>query len=176
MKPHQLLLTLLFAALPVVLAAPALADTGATAAHILVIGGSLVITVPVSALTLTAGPSSDSSSTVSGPLGQVQVNDASGAGAGSSWVVNVVSSVLTPAMGSAVSADAVGYLAGTISQLGEATVIAHDPIGLSVVIPAVTATGITGHNSATWNPTITLALPGGSVAAAYTGTITHSVS
>jgi hypothetical protein len=39
----------------------------------------------------------------------------------------------------------------------------------------VTATGITGDNSATWNPTITIAVPGGMAAGIYSATITHSV-
>jgi hypothetical protein len=43
------------------------------------------------------------------------------------------------------------------------------------VAPAVTATGITGDNSATWNPTINVAVPGGMAAGVYSATITHSV-
>lgn len=53
--------------------------------------------------------------------------------------------------------------------------------GLTVVlfavsITAMTATGITGDNSATWNPTITVAVPGGMAANVYSATITHSVA
>jgi hypothetical protein len=39
----------------------------------------------------------------------------------------------------------------------------------------VTATGITGNNSATWNPTITVTVPGGMATGVYAATITHSV-
>jgi len=46
---------------------------------------------------------------------------------------------------------------------------------LLVAIAAVTATGITGDNSATWNPTINVAVPGGMAAGVYSATITHSV-
>ena len=42
-------------------------------------------------------------------------------------------------------------------------------------LAAVTATGITGDNSATWNPTINVAVPGGMAAGVYSATITHSV-
>ena len=42
-------------------------------------------------------------------------------------------------------------------------------------IMAVTATGITGDNSATWSPTINVAIPGGIAAGVYSATITHSV-
>jgi hypothetical protein len=47
---------------------------------------------------------------------------------------------------------------------------------LTAVAPAVTATGITGDNSATWTPTINVAVPGGTAAGIYSGTITQSVS
>jgi len=39
----------------------------------------------------------------------------------------------------------------------------------------VTATGITGDNSATWNPTINVTIPGGTVVGTYSGTITQSI-
>ncbi len=45
----------------------------------------------------------------------------------------------------------------------------------TTVAPVVTATGITGDNSATWNPTINVFVSGGHAAGTYTGTITHSV-
>jgi hypothetical protein len=32
-----------------------------------------------------------------------------------------------------------------------------------------------GNNSASWNPTITVAIPAGTVAGAYSAVITHSV-
>jgi len=39
----------------------------------------------------------------------------------------------------------------------------------------VTATGTTGSNSATWNPTINVTVPGGTIYGVYSGTITHSL-
>ena len=42
----------------------------------------------------------------------------------------------------------------------------------SRAVPAVTATGITGDNSATWNLTITVTVAGGKAAGVYSGTIT----
>jgi hypothetical protein len=44
------------------------------------------------------------------------------------------------------------------------------------VSAAVTASAISGDNSAIWNPTITVTIPGGTAAGVYTATITHSVS
>jgi hypothetical protein len=69
----------------------------------------------------------------------------------------------------------VSYSAGTITKVGTATYTANDPSNLTGVSPVVTATGITGDNSATWNPTVTVTVPGGMAAAVYSATITHSV-
>lgn len=64
---------------------------------------------------------------------------------------------------------------GTIQKVGTATFTANDPSDLTGVVPAVTATGITGDNSATWNPTINVTVGGGMAAGVYSGTITHSI-
>jgi hypothetical protein len=69
----------------------------------------------------------------------------------------------------------VSYAAGSITKVGTATYTADDPSDLTGVAPSVTATGITGDNSATWDPTITVTVPGGMAAAVYSATITHSV-
>jgi hypothetical protein len=70
----------------------------------------------------------------------------------------------------------VSYTAGPITKVGTATFTANDPTNLTGVVAAVTATGITGDNSATWNPTITVTLAGGMAAGIYSATITHSVA
>ena len=62
-----------------------------------------------------------------------------------------------------------------ITKVGTATFTANNPNNLTGVSPVVTATGITGDNSATWNPTINVAVPGGMAAGTYSATITHSV-
>jgi hypothetical protein len=90
-------------------------------------------------------------------------------------VASAISTAFTPPSGPAIPASAVGYTAGAITKVGTATYTANDPVNLTGVAPAVTATGITGDNSATWNPTINVAVPGGIAANVYTATITHSV-
>jgi hypothetical protein len=50
------------------------------------------------------------------------------------------------------------YSVGTITKVGTATFTANHPGNLTGVSPAVTATGITGDNSAAWNPTISVAV------------------
>jgi hypothetical protein len=153
------------------------ADTsGGTAATMTILGGSLSITVPSDAGNLGTATNTVLGTTVSGELGIVQVDDARSAIAGSGWVVTVISTAFTPPAGPAIAASAVGYVAGTITKVGTATYTANDPLVLTAVVAAVTATGITGDNSATWNPTINIAVPGGMAAGVYSGTITHSVT
>lgn len=160
------------AALSIGLTMPAAAETGAT---VTVTGGALTITVPVDAGNLGTRANSVSGGVISGPLGQVQVNDARSAVAGSGWVASVISTAFTPPVGPAIPAANVGYTVGTIVQVGTATYTANDPPNLTGVAPAVTATAITGDNSATWNPTINVTVPGGMAAAVYSATLTHSV-
>jgi hypothetical protein len=150
-------------------------QTGATNATITVQGGFLAITVPTDAGNLGTRQNSVTGGTISGPLGQVQVSDARSAAAGSGWVTSVISSAFTPPAGPAIAASAVSYTVGPITKVGTATYTANNPGNLTGVSPAVTATGITGDNSATWNPAINVAVPGGMAAGVYSAIITHSV-
>jgi hypothetical protein len=157
-------------------ALPALADTtGTSAAKITVQAGFLSITVPTDAGNLGTRTNTVSGGTISGALGPVSVSDARSAVAGSGWVMSVISTAFTPLVGPAIAASAVSYTTGPITKLGTATYTANDPGNLTGVSPAVTATGITGDNSASWNPTINVAVPGGIAAGTYFATITHSV-
>lgn len=155
-------------------AIPASAD-GPTSAQVTLQGGFLEITVPAAAGNLGTRTNTVTGGTISGPLGQVQVNDARSAVAGSGWVVSVISTAFTPFAGPTIAASAVSYTAGPITKVGTATYTANNPTNLTGVVPAVTATGITGDNSATWTPTINVAVPGAMAAGVYTATITHSV-
>lgn len=148
---------------------------GVTAATITVQGGVLSISVVPDAGNLGSLPDTVAGGAVSGPLGQVQVNDARSAAAGSGWVASVISTAFTPPAGPAIAASLVAYTAGPITKVGTATYTANNPTNLTGVVAAVTATGITGDNSATWTPTITVTVAGGMAAAVYSATITHSV-
>jgi hypothetical protein len=154
-------------------ALPAAADT--TTATVTVTGGSLSISAPPAAGSLGSRANTVPGGTISGSLGVVQVNDARSAAAGSGWVASVISSAFTPPSGPAIPASAVSYTVGAITKIGTATFTANNPEDLTGVAPAVTATGITGDNSASWNPTINVAVPGGFAAGVYSATITHSV-
>jgi hypothetical protein len=158
------------------LAVPAAASPpGATGATITITGGTLAISVPSAAVDLGTRADTVGGGTISGQLGSVQVTDARSAAAGSGWVASVISSAFTPPAGPAIPASNVSYTTGPITKVGTATYTADDPADLTGVAPAVTASGITGDNSATWNPTINVAVPGGMAAGVYTATITHSV-
>lgn len=162
------------AALMLAIAGPASAST--TAATVTVTGGALSITAPANAGNIGSIADTVLGGTISGPLGQVQVNDARSAAAGSGWVATVISTAFTPVSGPTIGAASVGYTAGPITKVGTATFTANNPPDLTGAVAAVTATGITGDNSATWNPTINVAVAGGTIAGVYSGTITHSVS
>ncbi|MGA9316141.1 MAG: hypothetical protein WBV77_16120 [Solirubrobacteraceae bacterium] len=152
------------------------ASAAETSATVTVTGGALSMTVPVSAGNLGTRENTVSGGTISGQLGEVQVSDARAAAAGSGWVVTVISTAFTPPSGPTIGAAEVGYIAGVITKLGTATFTANNPTNLTGVVPAVTATGITGDNSATWDPTINVFVAGGMAASVYSGTITQSVS
>lgn len=176
MRTYRLVVAIAAGMLTLGLALPASADaTGGTAATVTVQGGFLSITVPADAGSLGTWTNIVGGGTLSGPLGQVQVTDARSAPAGSGWVASVISTAFTPSAGPAIPASAVSYTAGTITKVGTATYTANDPGNLTGVSPAVTATGITGDNSATWNPMIHVNVPGGMAAGVYSATITHSV-
>jgi hypothetical protein len=162
-----------FGLLAIGAAQPASADT--TVATVTVTGGSLSISAPANAGNLGTRANTVTDGSISGSLGQVQVLDARSAAAGSGWVASVISSAFTPPAGPAIAASAVSYTAGTITKVGTAVYTANDPGNLTGVSPAVTATAITGDNSATWNPTISVLVPGGTAAGVYSATITHSV-
>jgi hypothetical protein len=150
--------------------------TGGTPATITVTGGALSITVPTGTANLGTRSNTVGGGTISGPLGAVQVSDARSAAAGSGWSATVISTAFTPPAGPAIAASAVSYNAGAITKVGTATYTANNPGDLTAVVPAVTASGITGDNSATWNPTISVVVPGGTAAGVYAATITHSVA
>jgi hypothetical protein len=175
MRTHSLLAAIVAGMLTLGIPASAWADTGTTTASITVLAGSLSITVPAGPVSLGSKANAVLGMTISGPLGQVQVTDARSPAAGSGWITTVIATAFTPTPGTAIAASAVSYVAGPITKVGTATYTANDPGNLTGVSPAVTATGITGDNSATWTPTISVIVPGGAAAGDYVATITHSV-
>jgi hypothetical protein len=177
-RPHHVLLALLAALVGSLAAAPAaIADQTATSqATITLEAGGLSITAPSDAGNLGTRSNQVGATTVSGQLGEVQVTDARDAPAGSGWTATAISTAFTQTAGPSIGAASVGYTAGAISAVGTATYAANDPANLTGVSAVVTATAITGNNTATWNPTIQVAVGANMPAGIYLGTITHSVS
>jgi hypothetical protein len=173
MRTRAILIMSTIYAMAVVTALPAAAAT--TPVSVTLTGGALSITVPTAAVSLGTRVNTVAPGTISGALGEVSVSDARSAAAGSGWVASVISTALTPPSGPTIGAVKIGYTAGPITKVGTATYTANDPPDLTGLVAAVTATGITGDNSATWNPTINVTIDGGKVAGVYSGTITHSV-
>ena len=136
--------------------------------------GSLRISVPTGTVDLGTQANTVPGEIFSGPLGQVQVNDTRNGTTG--WVASVISTAFTKSGGQTIAASAISYsINRTITKAGTASYTANNPNNLTSPSPAVTAKGIYGDNSASWNPTISLAAPGGTVVGTYTATITHSV-
>jgi hypothetical protein len=159
----------LFASLPTAVSA------NTTTATVTITGGSLSISVPTDAGNLGTHANTVEGSTISGELGDVQVTDARSAAAGSEWSASVISTAFTPSSGPTIGAADVGYAVGDVAQIGTATYVTHDRADLTGVVPVVVASAITGDNSATWNPTINVYIPGGTLPGVYSGIITHSV-
>ena len=162
-------------ALSAMLALPASAAADATELTVTVTGGSLSISVPTNAGNLGSVEYAVDDTVISGQLGEVRVTDARGAVAGSDWVASAISTALTPPVGPTIGAAEIGYTVGSIDEHGTATYTSHNRDDLVGNLPVVTADAITGNNSATWDPTINVSVPGGTAPGVYSGTITHSV-
>ncbi|MEV6862025.1 hypothetical protein AB0M44_13615 [Streptosporangium subroseum] len=165
------------AALAAAFALPAAAaPTGDTIVTFEITAGTLDITVPATA---DLGAVAAGATSVSGQLGAVTVTDTRGA-LDATWTATVSSTSFTTGGATAaetIPASAVTYTPGAATATsGTATFTPGTAADLATPITAFSATAIVGNNSATWNPTITVALPPAAVAGTYTGTITHSVA
>ena len=111
---------------------------------------------------------------LAGRLGQVKVTDQRGGETG--WTASVLGTPFTSPDGATITGASVHYTAGVIATVGTVSCAANDPTGLTAGTAVVTATEVNGNNAATWNPTISVALPNGVAPNVYTAKFTHSVS
>jgi hypothetical protein len=136
--------------------------------------GVLSMTAPVTGNLGTNGPGT----TISGQLGAVIVTD-NRALLSAAWTATASASAWTTGAGTlpeTIPAGDVVYDPGTISTTGTITA-GGTPITLSATAtPVVTGTAGIGDNSATWFPTLSVAVPAAAVVGSYTGILTHSVS
>lgn len=164
-------------------AGPARAATsGDTTTTFALTAGALAITVPASKAL--GSVATGTATTASVQLGSVSVADGRGALLGA-WTTSVSSTDYTT--GAATSNETIAkanadYWSGAAtSTTGVGTftpgqLLAANKVTLATSRTAFSATVVVGNNSATWNPTVNVIIPGASVAGDYTGTITHSVA
>lgn len=149
-------------------ASPASADD--TATTFTLTGGQLTLSV-VGTATLTDEASGVDANTITGTLGVVTVDDARGGTTG--WEASAGSSTFT-GTGLSVSTD-VAYANGTVTETGTNTVAADSTASISTARAVATATAVSGNNTASWDPTLTVSMPAGALAGDYAGTVTTSL-
>jgi alpha-tubulin suppressor-like RCC1 family protein len=142
--------------------------------------GMLAIAVP-SVATL---PGPAPGGTASAQLGTVTVTDTRGL-ATASWMVMVTATAFSTGSGTGpqtIPPSHISYWSGpATATTGTGTFTpgqlnAASAVNLSAARTAFSLTGGSGSNSASWNATVSVAVPASAVAGTYTATITHSVA
>jgi hypothetical protein len=176
MKPRPLLIAgVLGGLLTLVTPVMAAADDDTSTLEVTVAGGELEISVKTETRDLGTVQNTSDGTIISGTLGMVTVRDNRNAAAGSSWVATAVATELRPKKGHGISAVNIQYRAGPVDKQGNCTIRASKAVTLSRSRAVVTATEISGNNTASWTPRITVSIPAGVVSGTYKGVITHSV-
>lgn len=150
-------------------------QASATPVSITVEAGTLSISAPTAMVDLGTVTTAEQT-VISGTLGSVEVVDERNAATDAQWVASVVATDFANSSGGVIPAAAIDYRVGHISHSSSGTFTALDPSGLATTSPVVRGTDLAGPNSASWSPTITVAVPSESMAGTYTASITHSVS
>jgi uncharacterized repeat protein (TIGR01451 family) len=148
---------------------------GQCTATVSIISGVLSMTAPASADLGAAPPGG----TIEGSLGTVQVTDTRGFGAG--WTASASSTNFATGGDSAAETIPAGNATYAIGGLTSATGPASFDYAPTVVLgtspqAVVSASNVGGNTTATWNPQIQVAVPGGAIGGNYNGVIYHSVS
>jgi hypothetical protein len=166
-----LLIASTLATVAAAIALPAGADT---MSFTLTAAGVLSISAPSGDVSLGSQMSLNSASTLTGQLGTVTVSDLRGGS--QTWTASVIASSFTPVpTGTAIAASAITYVPGALTFTGGAAGTAVTGVGLAGVTTVVNGSG-SGVGTASWNPTISVAVPANFAAGVYTSTITHSVA
>jgi hypothetical protein len=140
---------------------------------------TLTFTVTSGALTMTAPGAANLGSgapgtTVGAPIGLVTVTD-NRALSSASWTATASSTDFINGANTIPATDA-NYDAGAITHTGTITITATDITLANTPQTVVAGTVGSGDNSASWNPTISVAIPGTAVGGTYTATLVQSVS
>lgn len=156
------------------------ATSGNTTTTFTVTGGALAITVPGTASLGSGAPGTP----ISAQLGGVSVTD-SRALLSAAWATTASTTAFTTGGGTTpetVPNTDVSYWSGAATAVtgsgtftpGQANAGAAQAMGTTVT--AFTLASGVGNNSASWNPTLVVAVPAAAVGGVYTGTVTHSVA
>jgi hypothetical protein len=138
-------------------------------------GGALSISAPTGSVDLGTVPPSTTAQTVSAPLGTVTVTDNRAGILG--WVASAGATDFTGPQTISVSTPGlVTYNPGQATVSGTSNVAPTFEDHLYPTVPVQTATGVSGTNTAAWNPAIAVTVPGGALIGTYSTSITHSVS
>jgi hypothetical protein len=165
---------------PLTIKAQNTSGTATQAFTLTIAPGLLAITVPS---TVTLGSAAPSGS-ISAQLGTVQISDTRNISP-DPWTVTVSATSFKTGGGTApetIPTTAVSYWSGSFTaKTGTGTftglqATASDAVVLSASQTAFTHTGGLLTSSASFNPTLIIAVPAAAVAGTYTGTITHSVA
>jgi hypothetical protein len=145
------------------------APTGDTTATFTLAGGSLDITPAANAALTNAATGATS---VTGSLGAVGVSDTRGSTAG--WVVSAASSTFVDGAGSV--STGVSYDSGAATgSTGTVTTTSEGATSITAAAPVAAGTDAVGNNTASYTPTLTVALPASALAGDYTGTVVTSI-
>jgi hypothetical protein len=144
---------------------------------------TVTFTVTVGLLTMTAPTGADLGSgapgtTITGALGSVTVTD-DRALLTAAWTATASATDWTTGGATAnetIPATDVSYTPGTITTTGTITATGSNITLSGANQTVVTGTAGVGDNTATWNPTLAVAVPASAVGGAYTSTLTQSVS
>jgi hypothetical protein len=144
---------------------------------------TMTFTVTVGGLTMTAPGAANIGSgapgtTISGALGTVTVTDAR-ALISASWTATASSTNFTTGGGTAaetIPATDANYNPGPITTTGTITATGSDITLSNAAQTVVAGTAGSGDNTASWDPTIAVAVPATAVGGLYTATLTQSVS
>ena len=133
--------------------------------------GSLSISAPTGVVDF--GSFTLGAASAGGALGVVVVTD--NRGGATAWTATVSSTAFING-GSSIPSSDINYAPGTAGTTGGVTLAAPVTGNLTSPRVAQATSAVTGTNTATWNPGITVTIPAGVMPGTYAATITHSVA
>ncbi|MET0523717.1 MAG: hypothetical protein ABWZ91_02880 [Nocardioides sp.] len=148
----------------------ATAAPGDTVTTFTVEGGDLVLSAAtVADLDVVA----TGETSVTGSLGEVVVTDSRGGTEG--WTVTAGSTAFVNTTVGGPTSTGVAYDAGTVVETGDVATTVNSR-AVSTPVAVVTADNVTGNNTATFDPSLTVTLPTNALAGEFEGTVTTSVA